>query len=108
MARHDKLKCELNEYSKYVIEGILLRSKCRWYEEGEKNTKFFMSHEKRNKAKTHVRKLIENAKNITNPKIILNSLQKYYSNLYAPKNIKSKADCRVFLSNINVPKLLPN
>ena len=30
----------------YIIDGIILRSKARWYEQGEKCTKYFLSLEK--------------------------------------------------------------
>ena len=36
--------------------ALFLRSKVRWYEQGEKSAKYFLSLEKRNKAKSHVSK----------------------------------------------------
>ena len=35
------------EISKYKTRGAILRSKSRWYNEGEKNTKYFLNLEKR-------------------------------------------------------------
>ena len=42
------------EISKYKTRGAILRSKSRWHNEGEKNTKYFLNLEKRhfNKKKT--------------------------------------------------------
>jgi len=42
------------EISKVKIQGTIVRSKTRWYNEGEKNTKYFLNLEKRhfNKKKT--------------------------------------------------------
>ena len=46
-----------------------MRSKSQWYEEGEKSTKYFLSLEKRNKAKSHIRKtcLNEDEEETTDP-----------------------------------------
>ena len=35
------------EISKYKTRGAILRSKSRWHNEGEKNTKYFLTLEKR-------------------------------------------------------------
>ena len=35
------------EISKLKIQGTIIRSKSRWYNEGEKNTKYFLNLEKR-------------------------------------------------------------
>lgn len=74
LEKHDVLKGELNEYSNYVTEGIILRSKCKWYEEGEKSTKYFLSLETRNKAKTCVKKVISKNSEITDSRSILSYL----------------------------------
>ena len=49
-------EANLNEYTKCkkdleltyqrIAEGVKIRSKCPWYEEGEKSTKFFLNLEK--------------------------------------------------------------
>ena len=40
------------------VEGIIVRSRARWHEHGEKNSKYFFNLEKRNHIKKHIRKLI--------------------------------------------------
>ena len=40
----------------YITEGNILRSKCDWYEHGEKSSKYFLNLEKRNKAKSTISK----------------------------------------------------
>ena len=35
----------------YIAEGVKIRSKCQWYEESEKLTKYFLNLEKKNKHK---------------------------------------------------------
>ena len=83
-----------------------MRSKVEWYEQGEKNTKYFFSIEKRNKAKTHLRKLLtENSNEIIEQKEILNSIENFYSGLYSQKNRKTIEDCLGFMSRIDSPTL---
>ena len=43
----DNLRREMEEIIEYRTKGAMLRSKTRWYNEGEKNTKYFLSLEKR-------------------------------------------------------------
>jgi len=42
------LKDELEKLIEYRTKGAILRSKTQWYNEGEKNTKYFLNLEKRN------------------------------------------------------------
>ena len=39
------------------FEGIIVRSRARWYEHGEKNSKYFLNLGKRNHIRKHIRKL---------------------------------------------------
>ena len=62
----------------------MLRSKIRLYEQGEKPTKYFLSLEKRNEAKFHVRKIFlrdSNDHETENPKEILSELKLFYEDL---------------------------
>ena len=96
----------MKEKSNYITEGKILRSKVEWYEQGEKNTKHFLSLEKRNKAKTHLRKLLtEYNHEIIEPKEILNNIESFYSGLYSQKNAKTLEDCLGFMSSIVSPTL---
>ena len=67
---HETLRQELNNQNDYITDGIITRSKATWLEEGEKNTKYFLTLERRRKTKTHVRKLLDDKMEITNPKDI--------------------------------------
>ena len=44
-------KAEWEYYHTKKTKGIILRSKAKWVEEGEKNTKYFLNLEKRNQNK---------------------------------------------------------
>ena len=39
------------------VEGIIIRSRARWYQHGEKNSKYFFNLEKRNHIRKYIRKL---------------------------------------------------
>ena len=43
----EALKLELEEIVKMRTKGAILRSKAKWYNEGEKNTQYFLNLEKR-------------------------------------------------------------
>ena len=45
--KYNKIKSELEEIYEKFVEGAKVRSKCTWYEEGEKSTKFFLNLEKK-------------------------------------------------------------
>ena len=39
LTEHERTQAELENLYDYITEGAFLRSKARWYEEGEKNTR---------------------------------------------------------------------
>ena len=47
VAEYESAKNELEKLYDYITNGIILRSKVHWYEEGEKNTKYSLSLEKK-------------------------------------------------------------
>ena len=53
---YESAKADLEKTNEYIASSAIFRSKVRWYEEGEKNTSYFLSQEKRNKTKSHIRK----------------------------------------------------
>ena len=44
----NSLKYEIEQVERHKAKGIILRSKCRWTEEGEHNTSYFLRLEKNN------------------------------------------------------------
>ena len=64
-----------------------------------------MSLEKRNKAKSHIRKIINtNDVEITDEKMILKEINNFYSNLYSKKSRKSEDECLQYLASISTPQ----
>ena len=41
MDDYENTKAELEQIHYHITNGIILRSKVKWYEEGEKNNKYF-------------------------------------------------------------------
>ena len=75
-------KNELEEKYSEIARGMLFRSKVRWIEEGEKNSKYFFSLEKaRYNAKTCY-KMLHEGEEITHPQLILNKQKQFYEELY--------------------------
>ena len=54
-----------------------------WFEQGERNSKYFLNLENRNKKKSCIRKLIRtNGEEATAPDTIMNEIHRFYSELY--------------------------
>jgi hypothetical protein len=87
-------KLALEDYYDYVTQGTILRSKCTWYEEGEKNSKYFLNLEKRNKSKSTVQKLIVNESEISNPSEILREIKNFYTDKYSKKSKNNLPSCK--------------
>ena len=108
VAKLEALKAEYEREYDYIVRGSIIRSRATWFEQGERNTKYFLNLENNNKRKTCVRKLVQqNGKECTNPNIILDEIHSYYSNLY---DEKSEIDINVstcpFLGNCSsIPTL---
>ena len=46
LSKYDSVKNKFDEIYDHFSEGIRIRSKCDWYEHGEKSTKLFLNLEK--------------------------------------------------------------
>jgi len=72
------------------VEGIIIRSRARWYEHGEKDPKYFFNLGKRNHIRKHIRKLrLSGVITCTvDPFEILEGEKNFHENLY-----KSRTNC---------------
>ena len=103
---YNKCKEELESLYDYITDRIILRSCATWYEKGEKSTKYFLDLEKRNKTKSHIRKLINpDGSEETNPKNILANIKSFYSKLYTRRSVKTEKEIFKYLYDLNIPKL---
>ena len=64
-----------------------------WYEKGEQSSKYFLNLETHNKAKSSVQKVFnDEGVLITDPKIILQEIQNFYSHLYKRDPLRPSED----------------
>ena len=81
---YENTKQDLEEKVKERVAGVMFRSKAKWYELGEKSTKYFYSLEKsKYNAKTCFKLLDEQNNEIVGTQNILTAQHKFYSELYA-------------------------
>ena len=68
-------KEELDKLYEGKINGAIIRSRCDWYEHGEKSSKFFLNLEKNRAVQNQIRTISCNEKEITDKKEINTDLQ---------------------------------
>ena len=72
-------------------KGAILRSKTRWHEQGERNTRYFLNLEKRNYCRKTVTKLKVNENEYAiNQFDILQEEKKFYETLYKSQKCGSR------------------
>ena len=100
-------KEKLQHFYEEKLQGIIIRARARWWEHGEKSTKYFLNIEKRNHVKKHERKLKTSGSIITDPFNILSEQKTFYQELYTSKckKVDNTRATEFFLSNLNIPRL---
>ena len=98
-------KIEWEQLQAKKSESAIFRSKAKWVESGEKNTKFFFNLEKQNYNARYIKKLITHTgTGVTKPEDILEEEKHFYKSLYTT-NITSEDSSSEFSSSKNIPKL---
>lgn len=106
LQEYEKTKLEYELLYHHHMQGLIIRSKAQWSQEGEKCTKYFMNLEKRNVNKKVITSLLNSeGVNVTNDDDLIKMQVDYYENLYKTKSITRIEDVNEFMKNINVPKL---
>ena len=103
---HNQCKTQLQKIFENISEGIRVKSRCQWYEEGGKSTKFFLNQEKLHGLQGKVRKVIVNSKEITSNSEIRKELRNYHKALFKNYNSKSFSDHEKFRDKIEIPSLI--
>jgi len=101
LAEYNMLKKDLSKIREQELEGVMLRAKCKWHEQGEKPTKYFCSLLKRNYENKVISQLIVNGERITKQEEILKKEKEYYEDLYKSRSTQQSG---LFL-NDNLPQL---
>ena len=77
------VKFKLNQLSLLKTKGAMIRSKARWCEQGECNSKYFYRLERRNHSAKYISELkLADKTTINKPKEILNEEYRFYKELY--------------------------
>ena len=95
-------KNELNDIYNDISNGIKIRSKCDWYEFGEKSNKFFLNLEA---TQSVVRKVISNEQEITDISKINDHILQFYQDLFKEKQSTSENRFSSLLNDLNIPSL---
>ena len=100
----ERVSNELSDIDRYKTEGLILRSRSTWYEEGEKSNKYFLRLISRNMSKTNMTKLCtEDGLSITNQHDILEKQAEFYQELYSDKVTKVESEMKRYLEKVITP-----
>ena len=107
LAEHDKTIRELETISFQRTRGACLRSKVRWFEWGERSSKYFLNLEKRNYQNKYINKLKkDDGSTITDPAEILNEQQRFFQTLFSSQNpTVDDARYKFFFDNDSIVRL---
>ena len=97
---------KLDKIYQEKTNGIRIRSKCNWYEHGEKSSKFFLNLEKSHAVQNQIRNILKDNTEINNQKDINKELYLYHKNLFNERQYLSQHDINNFLNIVsNFPQL---
>ena len=92
-AELERIKIKLSDFQTEKTRGAIIRSRARWYEHGEKNSKYFLNLEKLNYRRKHISSLInQNGTKINDPKEILNEERNFFKELYSSTNVAPNSE----------------
>ena len=86
LSKLQKAKTELEEIIEYKTKGAIIRSRVKWYNEGEKNSKYFLQMERRHYKRKNISSLKRTDGSILNSdKEILEECVNFYGELFSSK-----------------------
>ena len=77
----ERMKSKLSKMVAVKTRGTIVRSRARWYEHGERNSKYFYNLEKKEPKKTY------HGDKITNSKDILEEEERFFKEIYTSRNM---------------------
>jgi exonuclease III len=83
---YEVVKAEWDRAETIKAMGSIARSRCKWVEEGEKPTKYFLNLEKHTQELKHIKVILDEDGNENScPQEIMKNLRDFYKNLYRDK-----------------------
>ena len=79
----------LDDHHTAKTKSLIVQSRSQFYEEGEKNSKFFLNLVKSNQEKALIKSLKVGDETVTDQKRILNEMEMFYKTLYTSKETES-------------------
>ena len=101
----DMKKTELSDIRKKKMEGVFIRSKAKWIQQGEKPTKYFCNLENRNYVSKCMNSLItRSGEHLSSQEEILSETKRHYKTLYRSMETDNISIHDLF-ENLDIPKL---
>ena len=101
-----RAQAELDNFHLEKTKALIIQSRVEYYEEGEKNSKFFLNLVKKNQDKSLIRSLKINDNLVTKPQKIIDEIKSYYEKLYTTRNTDDPSHWLADLEQNNlIPKL---
>ena len=103
--RLDRKREELQDLRKKKMEGVFIKSRAKWIQEGEKPTKYYCNLENRNFVSKFMNTLTtQSGQHLNTQEEILSETKRHYQNLY--KSVTTEElSLHELLNNTAVPKL---
>ena len=103
----DDLICKRDKLLDSLGEFICNRMKSKWYQEGEKGTKYFLNIQKSKGKKLELQSLTTNNKEVDQPNEIDKIVEEFYKRLYEKGDSKSvnRGGLSAFLQNLEKPTI---
>ena len=108
LREYENCKKECETIQTEETNGVILRSKALFTEEGEKNTKYFLNLEKQNYNNKHMKSVVDSKGTVINTPIIISEEQaSFFEKLYTTNKCieESKTLITEFLETDDIPKL---
>ena len=108
LKEYDNVKSEIEEYYDQKAKATLICSRCKFSNEYEKPSKYFLNLEKVRQKKLQISALNIDGQCICNPAQILEAQKVFYSKLFSCSEMDfnmTEAECKNYLDSVNVPKL---
>ena len=96
------LKTEYHLKYEYILQGVIVRSRARWYEKKVTSIFFFILESSKGK-KSVIRKIFTTDQSLTTkPEVIMKEICSFYSDLYGEDSSSNTSPCA---ETLTVPKL---
>ena len=98
--QYNSFKDELNDIYEEISNGIKIRSRCNWYDFGEKSNKCFLNLEKSPACHDILRKICCETHEITDLRKINSAIFDFYANLFKEKLETKSESLNNFLNDM--------